>query len=367
MESHTSEPWNRRRVFVTGASGMIGSQLTRTLLSQGAEVIALVRDYVPQSELLHGGPFRDAPFHGGSFHGEPSPGETAHGTTPRATKDDHAARGGSLTIVPGELENYRTLERAIAEYEIEVVFHLGAQTLVQIAQRAPIGTFRANIEGTWNLLEACRQVPTPRAIVVASSDKAYGACDDLPYTEETPLRAQHPYDVSKACADLIARTYGVSYQLPVAITRCGNIFGPGDINFSRIVPGTIRSVLLNEPPLIRSDGTMVRDYIYVADAVEGYLRTAQRLLEQPEALAGEAFNFSTQRPLSVLEITQLILRTMQRTDLEPRILNTARSEIPAQALSAEKAERMLGWKSRYSLEQGIEATIPFVRSVVEGA
>lgn len=336
---NAAEPFRRRRVLVTGATGMIGAQLTKALIEGGADAVALVRDYVPHNDLIGC---------------DPRAGQRTNSTALRPT------------VVAGELENYRLVERVIAEYEIEVVFHLAAQTLVQIATRSPIGTFKSNIEGTWNVLEACRQNSTVRAVIVASSDKAYGGSDQLPYTEETPLRAEHPYDVSKTCADLIARTYWATYELPVAVTRCGNVFGPGDLNFSRIIPGTIRSVLLDERPVIRSDGTLVRDYFYVADAVLAYLLTGAKLLESPEAIAGEAFNFSTEAPRSVLDVTRVILEVMDRTDLEPVVQNTAKAEIAAQWLSAEKARRVLGWSNRYTLEEGIHHTVPFVRSVVLG-
>ena len=319
---------SRRRVFVTGATGLVGGHLVDSLCRAGAEVTALVRDEVPGSLFSR-------------------------------------ARNPGVNIVAGELEDYRVLERALAEYEIEVVFHLGAQTIVTIANLAPIGTFRANIEGTWNLLEACRQVPHVKAVVVASSDKAYGSAERIPYTEETPLRGEHPYDVSKSCADLIARAYWVTHGVPVTITRCGNIFGPGDLNFSRIVPGTIRSALLGERPVIRSDGTLIRDYFYVKDAAEAYVVTAEALLADRDRFGGEAFNFSNERRMTVLEVTRKILAVMGRTDLEPVILGEARGEIVEQSLSAAKARTALGWTPRYDFDAGVRETVAFVRQVLK--
>lgn len=316
-----------RRVLVTGATGMVGAHLTLALEEQGADVVALVRDYTPHSYLLSG----------------PKP---------------------AITIVSGDLQDYRLLERTIAEYEIEVVFHLGAQTIVPTANRSPLGTFKSNIEGTWNVLESCRQSKGIKAIVIASSDKAYGPSEVLPYTEAQPLQGKHPYDVSKSCADLISTAYWATYGLPITILRCGNIFGPGDLNLSRLVPGTIRAALCAERPIIRSDGSLVRDYFYVKDAVEAYLLMARSLLEKPERIAGEAFNFSNERQMTVLEMTRLVLKVMKRPDLKPIIENTAKAEIERQSLSAEKARRVLGWSSRYSLELGIQETAEFVKSVL---
>jgi len=315
-----------RRVLVTGATGLVGSHLTTQLVDLGAEVIALVRDYVPNAMLLRG----ERP---------------------------------DITIVGGALEDAELLARVVAEYEIEVVFHLGAQTIVTVANASPLGTFRANIAGTWNLLEACRQSKRVRAVVVASSDKAYGRCDTLPYTEETPLRGEHPYDVSKSCADLIARAYAVTYALPVAITRCGNIFGPGDLNYSRLVPGTIRSVLRRERPEIRSDGRMIRDYFYVKDAARAYAVTATMLLAEVDRVRGEAFNFSTGEPMDVITVVNRILTLMKATDLEPRILNEARAEIAEQSLCSRKSEAVLGWTPAYTFDQGLAETIAFLQSV----
>ena len=311
--------WQYRRVFITGCTGLLGSWLTKTLVERGAEVTGLIRDLVPKSNLNWSG-FNER-----------------------------------INIVRGELEDYFKLERAINEYEIDTVFHLGAQTIVSIANRNPLSTFESNIKGTWNLLEACRRTSTISRVVVASSDKAYGEHENLPYDETFPLVGSHPYDVSKSCTDLIAAAYYKTYNLPVCITRCGNFYGGGDLNFNRIVPGTIRTVLKNERPTIRSDGTFIRDYIFILDAVEAYLFLAEKM--DDKSIHGEAFNFSNEIQLTVLEITQKILKLMNREDLQPKILNEAKGEIKHQYLSSRKAREILGWKPKYSLEEGLKATI----------
>ena len=316
--------WTDRAVFVTGATGFLGRWLTEALIDRGSRVVALVRDVVPA-----------APFF-------------ADGIVSR------------VTSVHGALEDYSVLERTINEYEIDTVFHLGAQAIVGVANRNPIGTFEANIRGTWNLLEACRRHPKTSRIVVASSDKAYGIHATLPYSEDAALRGTHPYDVSKSCADLIATTYHHTFGLPVCVTRCGNLFGPGDLNFSRIVPGTIRSVLQNERPIIRSDGTMIRDYVHVQEIVGAYLLLAERM--DDAAVSGLAFNFGTGEPRSVLAITQEILALAGRQDLEPVILNEVKSEIPAQYLSSDRAREKLGWTPAAPLSTRLGETIGWYKS-----
>mgnify|MGYP001580978989 CR=1 FL=1 len=311
--------WQDRPVFVTGCTGLLGSWLTSDLVEQGANVVGLVRDTVPRTNFL-----------GLGLHER-------------------------ITTVRGEIEDYFLLERVLNEYEIEAVFHLAAQTIVTIANRNPVSTFDTNIKGTWNLLEACRRSPTVKRIVVASSDKAYGDQKKLPYQEDAPLQGAHPYDVSKSAADLLATTYWQTYRLPVCVTRCGNLFGGGDLNFNRIVPGTIRSALRNESPIIRSDGTLKRDYFYVRDAADAYLRLAERMDDAD--CHGEAFNFSLEQPMTVLEITRAILLQMKKTNLKPDIRNEAAGEILNQYLSAEKARKALGWKPRYSLAEGLQETI----------
>lgn len=321
--------WRDRPVLVTGGTGLLGGWLIRRLHEAGADVVTLMRDWVPQSELCRSGLIE------------------------------------KLRVVRGELQDQPLLERALGEYEIQTVFHLGAQAIVPVANRNPVSTFESNIRGTWSLLEACRRSPKVQQILVASSDKAYGAHPDLPYREETPLQGRHPYDVSKSCADLLAQSYAATYRLPVVIARCGNLYGGGDLNWNRIIPGTIRSALRGEPPVIRSDGTPTRDYFYVQDGVLAYLSLAQRLQENP-ALAGEAFNFSNEQPLTVLQVAREVLSLTGRTDLEPIIQKEAAAEIPHQYLSACKAKSRLGWKPRYRLEEGLRETIAWYKDFFQG-
>jgi CDP-glucose 4,6-dehydratase len=247
----------------------------------------------------------------------------------------------------------------MGEYETDTVIHLAAQTIVGIANRNPVSTFESNIQGAWNVLEACRRSPAVRAIVLASSDKAYGGQDQLPYSEDMPLAGRHPYDVSKSCADLIAHAYATTYDLPVAITRCGNFYGGGDLNWNRLVPGTIRSVLRGERPVIRSDGQYVRDYFYVEDGAAAYMILAEKLACHAE-LRGMAFNFSNEVQIPVLEMVGLILRVMG-SDLQPDVRAEASHEIRHQYLSAERARRMLNWSPLFSLEEGIERTVRWYR------
>ena len=311
--------WLDRPTFVTGGTGLVGSWLVQRLIQAGADVVCLVRDWVPQSELV------------------------------RSRKIEQ------VKVVRGDISNRDVLERALGEYEIDTVIHLAAQTIVTIANRNPISTFETNIAGTWNLLEACRRSQKVKQIVFASSDKAYGDQEVLPYDETTPLHGEHPYDVSKSAADLIAHSYAKSFDLPVAITRCGNFYGGGDLNWNRIIPGTIRSVLRGKNPVIRSDGEYVRDYFYVEDGAAVYMLLAEKLAAQPE-LKGEAFNFSNEIQVSVREIVELILREM-KSDLQPDIRNEVTNEIRHQYLSAEKARRDLGWKPMFTLDEGLRRTI----------
>jgi CDP-glucose 4,6-dehydratase len=315
--------WRDRRVFVTGGTGLVGGWLVRALRERGADIVALVRDWVPESQLIGG--------------------------------DDLAG----VTVVRGDVADQGLLERALGEYEIATVIHLAAQTIVPIANRNAVSTFETNIAGTWRLLEACRRLPTVKQVIVASSDKAYGESLQLPYVETMPLAPVHPYDVSKACGELIARSYARTWGVPVAITRCGNFFGGGDLNWNRVVPGTIRSVLRDERPLIRSDGTPVRDYIYVEDAVSSYLALAERLAEDP-GLAGEAFNFSNETRLTVLELVERICDLMG-SSLTPIVLAEASGEIPRQYLDASKARRALGWQPLFGLDEGLKRTIAWYR------
>ena len=315
--------WQNRNVFVTGCTGLLGSWLTKALVEKGANVTGLIRDLVPRSNLNWSG------------------------------------FGDKINVVRGEVEDYFLLERALNEYEIDTVFHLAAQTIVTIANRNPLSTFESNIKGTWNVLEACRRSPLIKRIVVASSDKAYGDQDKLPYTEDTPLEGKHPYDVSKSCADLLCRTYFETYKLPVCVTRCGNFYGGGDLNFNRIIPGTIRSVLYEEAPVIRSDGSLVRDYLYIEDGVEAYLVLAEKM--EDLGVQGEAFNFSNEIQITVLELVEKILDIM-KSDLKPRVLGEATNEIKHQYLSAKKARKILKWKPKYTLEEGLQKTITWYKN-----
>ncbi len=270
---------------------------------------------------------------------------------------------GRVKVVRGDVRDQATLERTLGEYEIDTVIHLAAQTIVTIANRNPISTFETNIAGTWNLMEACRRSPAVKQVVVASSDKAYGDQKNLPYDENTPLQGQHPYDVSKSCADLIAHTYAETYGLPVVITRCGNFYGGGDLNWNRVIPGTIRSILRGQRPVIRSDGEYVRDYFYVEDGAAAYMLLAERLATQP-VLQGEAFNFSNEIQVTVNQIVEKILRLMN-SNLEPEIRNEVRNEILHQYLSAEKAREKLGWHPLFTLEEGLEHTIAWYQKFLE--
>jgi CDP-glucose 4,6-dehydratase len=265
-------------------------------------------------------------------------------------------------VIRGELEDQALLERVLNEQEITTVIHLGAQAVVGTANRNPVSTFESNVRGTWSLLEACRRSPLVCAIVLASSDKAYGEQPMLPYTEDMPLLARNPYDVSKSCAEMVAQSYVTAFRLQIAIARCGNFFGAGDLNWNRIVPGTIRSILRGERPVIRSDGTFIRDYFYAADGALAYLLLAEALTARPE-LAGEAFNFSHEKPLTVLEVVDTILRLMG-SELRPDVKNSAMNEIHRQYLSAAKARRVLGWEPKNSLEEGLDATIRWYESLL---
>jgi len=319
--------WRDRPVLVTGASGLLGSWLTPRLVAEGANVVCLLRDWVPQSEFVQ------------------------------------ARQHEKVRVVHGDVEDRATVERAIGEYEIEVVFHLAAQTIVGIANANPFSTFESNIRGTWNVLESCRRSPCIKSVVVASSDKAYGDQTELPYNEDMPLQGRHPYDVSKSCADLIAQSYAFTYDLPVGITRCGNFYGGGDLNWNRVVPGTIRSVFRGERPVIRSDGQYVRDYLYVEDGAAAYMLLAERLFSQPK-LAGMAFNFSNEIQLTVLQLVQRILQKM-RSDLLPDVQNQPLKEIRKQYLSAQHARDLLQWTPAFTVDEGLERTIVWYRRMFE--
>jgi CDP-glucose 4,6-dehydratase len=320
--------WRDRPVLVTGASGLVGGWVVKRLLEAGADVTCVMRDWVPQSELVRS----------------------------RALE--------RTKVVRGDVRDQEFLEQVLGEHEIATVIHLAAQTIVTIANRNPVSTLDTNIRGTWALLEACRRSPCVKEIVLASSDKAYGDQRVLPYGEDTPLQGRHPYDVSKSCADLIATAYAVSYGTPVAITRCGNFYGGGDLNWNRIVPGTIRSVLRGERPVIRSSGLLVRDYFYVEDGAAAYMLLAERLGED-RALRGQAFNFSNELRLTVNDLVARILSVMG-SQLVPDVRNEANNEILEQVLSAKKAREVLGWKPMFALEEGLARTISWYREALRG-
>jgi CDP-glucose 4,6-dehydratase len=321
--------WRDRPTLVTGATGLLGGWLLQRLLDQGADVVCLVRDWVPRSESV------------------------AKGLLER------------VNVVRGEIQDQVLLERVLGEYEVDTVFHLAAQTIVGIANRNPVSTFSSNIEGTWALLEACRRSPLVGQIILASSDKAYGEHHGEPYKEDHPLRGRHPYDVSKSCTDLLAQSYAATYGLPVAITRCGNFFGGGDLNWNRLVPGTIRSVLRGQRPVIRSDGSYVRDYFYIEDAAAAYMLLAEKLAALP-ALRGQAFNFAHDTTLTVLELVQRILDLMG-SSLTPDIKNEVSNEIHYQHLDASKAQALLQWRPLYSLDAAMQKTITWYESFLGGS
>jgi len=319
-----SKFWLDRPTFVTGATGLLGGWLVKRLVDQGADVVCLVRDWIPQCELVR-------------------------------TKLIEQVK-----IVRGDIRDRTLIERILGEFEVNTVIHLAAQTIVTIANRNPVSTFETNIGGTWALLEACRRSPEVKQIVLASSDKAYGECEELPYDEETPLRGRHPYDVSKSCADMIAQTYAVTYGLPVTITRCGNFYGGGDLNWNRIVPGTIRSVLRDQRPIIRSDGQYVRDYFYIEDGAVAYMLLAEKMAGNPD-LRGQAFNFSNETPVTVLELVGKILEAMG-SNIKADVRDEASNEIREQFLNSTKARKLLGWQPLFTLEEGLQRTIEWYRA-----
>ena len=316
--------WRGRRIFITGCTGFLGSWLTAALLHRGAAVIGLVRTREPESELVRSG----------LIH--------------------------RIEQVPGELLDYTLLRRTLVDCRIDTVFHLAGQTIVGVANREPVETFETNIRGTWLLLEAIRQAPSVRGVVVASSEKAYGEQVHLPYREEYPLQGRHPYEVSKSCADLIAQSFAHTFGLAVAVTRCSNLYGGGDLNWNRLIPGTIRSILNGERPVIRSDGSFRRDYLYVADAVRGYLMLAEKLTE-PE-VRGQPFNLGSGNPVSALEVVRTIVDISGHPEWEPVILNEVRHEIQDEYLSPEKATRATGWRPQYSLAAGLQEAMAWYRA-----
>ncbi len=319
--------WIQKNVLITGASGFLGSYLTEKLSNLGANIVAIVRDQIPKSRLFY----------------------------------EHINQ--SISIVNGDINEYSLIERTINEYETEIVFHLAAQTIVQIANRSPLSTFESNIKGSWNIFEACRNSETVERLLVASSDKAYGQKKKLPYFETDTLDAKHPYDISKAITDMLAQGYHHTYGLPVGITRCGNLYGGGDLNFNRVVPQTIRSTLFNQNPEIRSDGTFLRDYFYVEDAADSYIILAENLIEK--GLQGNVFNFGTGNPISVLDIVNKIISISGNSSLKPIIKNTAKGEIKDQYLSCEKAAKTFNWKPAHSLEEGLKKSFKWYKKWFE--
>jgi CDP-glucose 4,6-dehydratase len=312
--------WKNRTAFVTGATGFVGAHIVLSLLEKGAKVVCLQRDAV------------------------------------RANSLDMLGLRPKVTVINGSLEDLALLQRILNEYEIEAVFHLAAQALVGVANRSPISTFETNIRGTYLLLEACRQTQTVKRVVVASSDKAYGSHDLLPYQEDFPLQGRFPYDVSKTCTDLIAQSFAFSFQLPVTVTRSANIYGEGDLNLSRIIPGTILSILKNERPIIRSDGSPIREFIHVEEVANGYLLLAEKI----EEAKGEAFNFGTNEPIQMVNLVEKILSLMEKKDeLPPNILLQTKieREIDAQYLSANKISEKFGWSAKIRLDEGLKRTI----------
>lgn len=320
--------WVNKKIFVTGGTGLLGSWLIRQLIKEKARVLALVRDFDPSSELIRTGDYKN------------------------------------ISIISGELQDFSLLERAIVSHEIEYVFHLGAQTLVGTAYKNPLETFDSNIRGTYNLLEACkRHKDTIKGIVVASSDKAYGFSQELPYKESMPLKGVYPYEVSKSCADLIAGSYFQTYNLPIAISRCGNIYGGADFNWSRIIPGTIRSLILGMQPIVRSDGKFLRDYLYVEDVVSAYLLLARKL--ESNQIQGQAFNFAPGKPYSVLEVVEIIQKIMNKNQIKPVILDNCKGEIKDQYLESSKAYNLLNWTPAFTLEEGLKKTVKWYEKYFE--
>lgn len=314
--------WKNASVLVTGADGFIGSHVAKALIERGAEVSTIVRDVKKCSNI------------------------------------ELLGLKGKINVIHGDLVNYPDCERAINEYDVKFCFHIAAQAIVGPANRSPLSTFESNIKGTWNILEACRVLKTIKGLIVASSDKAYGQQKKLPYTEESPLNGYFSYDASKACAEILARSYFMTYSLPLAITRNANTYGPADINLSRLIPDVITRLIRNEDPIIRSDGTPERDYMYIKDAVSAYLTLAENL--HRKEVIGQAFNFGTGKPITVLELYRKIIRLMGKS-VEPKILGQAKNEIDRQYLDSQKALRVLNWKPKYSLDEGLNETIEWYK------
>jgi len=315
--------WREVRALVTGGAGFIGSHIARALVKRGAEVFVLDRKFGPSSSF--------------SLMG----------------------LEGRVTRIEGDVRDKDAVLEVLASCSITHVFHLAALAVVGEAARAPSVAFDVNVRGTWAVLEAARAYGGCEAILVASSDKAYGEQPRLPYTEDMPLLGSDPYSASKACADIVARSYGLTYDLPVVVVRASNAYGEGDVNMSRIVPSVVVPALRGKRPVLRSDGTLLRDYIYVGDLAEAYLALAERAKE--EGVRGEAFNVGSGRPLSVLELTRAILRAVGREDLKPVILGEARGEISRQFVDISRIKERTGWEPKTSLEEGLRRTVEWYR------
>lgn len=313
-----------RSILVTGAYGLVGGWLVRALRDAGARVTVLRRDELPRSPLL------------------------VMGLEP------------SVTVVHGDICDPGLIERALAEHEVQDVFHLAAQTIVPTANRSPVSTFETNIRGSWMVLEACRLHGAER-VVVASSDKAYGPSAELPYREHFPLAPLYPYDVSKAATDLLARSYWHTWQLPVAVTRFANVYGGGDANGSRLVPEAVSAALAGRPPVVRSDGSPERDFLYVEDAVGAYVAISDAL-GRGEA-RGEAFNAGGGRPHRVLDVVELICR-LAGSGVKPDVrgAGTPSGEIDRQWADFSKLQALTGWEPRVPLEEGLRRTIAWERT-----
>jgi CDP-glucose 4,6-dehydratase len=321
--------WIDRPVLITGCSGLTGSWLAARLVESGADVVGLIRDQIPRSQLYRSGTIN------------------------------------KMAVVDGDISDYKLLERTMVEYEIDTIFHLAAQTIVSIATRAPLSTFETNIKGTWSLLEAARRNPTVQHILVASTDRVYSDQEALPYVEDMAPLGGHPYDVSKSCADLIARAYAKTYDLPLVITRFTNIYGGGDLNWNRLIPGSLRSVIRGEQPIIRSDGSCKRDYVFVEDVVNGYLIAAEQL--QSDSFKGQIFNMGTDKPASVLDVVNNIIAISNQPQLSPLILNEEKKTIDDKYVDSKKARDMLGWNPQHNLRSGLNKTMDWYREFLATA